>query len=119
MNRALLAASSLAASVMLAVGSFAAPTPADAPAVPSLSSLISRTAPAAERGSTFGVSQSAGSLARILAPMWAGWSFGHLSWSTPLATGAAVMLLAGASTAAAAHTSKPNPIAGVRGGHRG
>jgi len=42
MNRALLAASSLAASVMLAVGSFAASTPADAPAVPSLSSLMQK-----------------------------------------------------------------------------
>lgn len=42
MNRALLAASSLAASVMLAVGSYAASPPADAPAVPSLSSLMQK-----------------------------------------------------------------------------
>jgi hypothetical protein len=42
MNRAFLAASSLAASVMLAVGSFAASPPGDAPAVPSLSSLMQK-----------------------------------------------------------------------------
>jgi DHA1 family tetracycline resistance protein-like MFS transporter len=60
---------------------------------PSLSSLISRAAPAAERGGTLGVSQSAGSLARILGPAWAGWSFQHLSKGAPFATGAAVMAL--------------------------
>jgi multidrug resistance protein len=61
---------------------------------PALSSLISRVARADERGSTLGVSQSASSVARILAPLWAGWSFQHIGMSIPFATGALIMAIA-------------------------
>jgi DHA1 family tetracycline resistance protein-like MFS transporter len=61
---------------------------------PALSSLISRAAHADERGSTLGVSQSASSVARIFAPLWAGWSFQHIGLSVPFATGALIMAVA-------------------------
>jgi len=60
---------------------------------PSISSLVSRASVATQRGSTMGVTQSAGSLARILAPMWAGWSFEHIAFGAPFLTGAAVMAI--------------------------
>ncbi len=63
---------------------------------PSLSTLLSKVSDPAERGQTLGLGQSASSLGRILAPIWAGWSFQHVAYSAPFATGAAVMLVAAA-----------------------
>jgi DHA1 family tetracycline resistance protein-like MFS transporter len=42
---------------------------------PTLSSLISKLTEASEQGGVLGVSQSVGSLARILGPLWGGWLF--------------------------------------------
>ncbi len=54
---------------------------------PSLSSLASRGAPEALRGSTMGVFHSAGSLARVLGPPAAGWLFDHWGASSPFFLG--------------------------------
>jgi multidrug resistance protein len=63
---------------------------------PSLNSLLSKLAPADRRGEVFGVTQSLGSLARVLGPAWGGWSFGHLGMSAPYVTAAMLMLFASA-----------------------
>jgi len=61
---------------------------------PSLASLISQAAPAEERGTTLGISQSAASLARILGPALAGLGFAAFGRNGPFVAGALVMLLA-------------------------
>jgi MFS transporter, DHA1 family, tetracycline resistance protein len=63
---------------------------------PSLLSAISQLADARDQGSTLGVSQSLGSLARIIGPLWGGWVFDQFGIGFPFFTSAAVMLLAGA-----------------------
>ena len=60
---------------------------------PSLTSLISKEAGADERGGVMGVSQSAGSLARIIGPAVAGPLFSAYGRDAPYYTGAAVMVL--------------------------
>jgi len=55
---------------------------------PSLSSLVSRAASAEDQGATLGVYQSAGSLARILGPIFAGLLFDHLGPPMPFQTAA-------------------------------
>ncbi len=62
---------------------------------PSLNGLISRMAPPNRRGEVFGVTQSLSSLARVLGPLWGGWSFGHLGMSAPYVTAGMTMLFAG------------------------
>ncbi len=66
---------------------------------PSLNGLLSRLAPADRRGEVFGVTQSLGSLARVVGPAWGGWSFGHLGMSAPYVTAAMLMLIAGVMVA--------------------
>ncbi|GIV16395.1 MAG: tetracycline resistance MFS efflux pump [Armatimonadota bacterium] len=66
---------------------------------PSLNGLLSRLAPADRRGEVFGVTQSLGSLARVVGPAWGGWSFGHLGMSAPYMTAAMLMLVAAAMVA--------------------
>jgi MFS family permease len=61
---------------------------------PSMLSAISQLAHPADRGSTLGVSQSLGSLARILGPAWGGWAFDHFGIRTPFFTAAALMIVA-------------------------
>jgi MFS transporter, DHA1 family, tetracycline resistance protein len=61
---------------------------------PSLLSAISRLADPRDQGSTLGVSQSLGSLARIIGPMWGGWVFDELGIRFPFYTAAALMLVA-------------------------
>lgn len=60
---------------------------------PSLSSLISKAAPADAQGATLGVSQSASSLARIVGPAIAGASFQGLGRDAPYILGAVLMVL--------------------------
>ena len=78
---------------------------------PVLSSLISKASGGRSHGGVLGVSQSVGSLARILGPLWGGVMFDYGGPSTPYWTTAALMLVAtyvglslphGASTTAAA-----------------
>jgi MFS family permease len=66
---------------------------------PSLNGLLSKLAPADRRGEVFGVTQSLGSLARVVGPAWGGWSFGHLGMSAPYVTAAMLMLIASAIVA--------------------
>lgn len=61
---------------------------------PSLSSLASRGARPDRRGATMGVYQSAGSLARVLGPPVAGWSYDVLGIHTPFLTAAGLTTLA-------------------------
>ena len=61
---------------------------------PSLLSAISRLADPRDQGSTLGVSQSLGSLARIIGPLWGGWVFDRLGIRYPFYTAAALMLVA-------------------------
>lgn len=61
---------------------------------PSLSSLISRTAPATAQGSVFGANQSMGSLARIFGPLSAGWFADSLTRAAPMYVAAAGTLVA-------------------------
>ncbi|MCS6948890.1 MAG: MFS transporter [Armatimonadota bacterium] len=66
---------------------------------PSLNSLLSKWAPADRRGEVFGVTQSLGSLARVVGPAWGGWSFGHIGMSAPYVSAAMLILLASAMVA--------------------
>jgi MFS transporter, DHA1 family, tetracycline resistance protein len=61
---------------------------------PSMLSAISQLADARDQGSTLGVSQSLGSLARIIGPLWGGWVFDQFGIGFPFFTAAGVMLLA-------------------------
>jgi len=66
---------------------------------PSLDGLLSRLAPADRRGEVFSVTQSLGSLARVVGPLGGGWSFGSLGMSAPYVTATVLMLTAGAMVA--------------------
>jgi MFS family permease len=61
---------------------------------PSLSSLVSKGAPTARRGSVMGIYQSAGSLSRVIGPPIAGLLFDQVDPSTPLLVSSAIMGLA-------------------------
>lgn len=61
---------------------------------PVLSSLISKMGPGKERGEVLGVSQSLGSLARILGPVWGGLMFDYAGPAGPYVTTATLMLVA-------------------------
>jgi DHA1 family tetracycline resistance protein-like MFS transporter len=58
---------------------------------PALNSLISRRAGSAEQGEVMGVTQSAGSLARVLGPIVAGSLFGALGRGSPFLWGATLI----------------------------
>ena len=61
---------------------------------PSLLSSISQLADNRDQGSTLGVSQSLGSLARIIGPMWGGWVFDQFGIGFPFYTSAGLMFVA-------------------------
>lgn len=61
---------------------------------PSLSSLVSKGAPASRRGSVMGIFQSAGSLSRVIGPPMAGLLFDQIGPAVPLLVSAAIMGLA-------------------------
>jgi len=75
--------------------------------IPSLSSLISRGVGPSEQGGIMGVNQSLGSLARVLGPLWGGFTFGALSPSSPYWT--AALLMAGAALLARYLLRETNP----------
>lgn len=60
---------------------------------PTVLSLISEVASAAEQGITLGVNQSMSSFARMLGPLWGGFAFEYLGYSFPFLTGAAFTFL--------------------------
>jgi MFS transporter, DHA1 family, tetracycline resistance protein len=61
---------------------------------PALNSLISRRADSGEQGQVLGVTQSVGSLARVLGPPFAGYLFAGLGHGSPFLGGAAITALA-------------------------
>jgi MFS family permease len=61
---------------------------------PALNSLISRRAGASEQGQVLGVTQSVGSLARVIGPPLAGYLFADLSHGSPFFGGAVIVALA-------------------------
>ncbi len=88
---------------------------------PVLSSLISKSSSAHEQGGVLGISQSAGSLARILGPLWGGLVFDFAGPTGPYVSTAIVMLaafavaLSYAQHAHAAAQSSPELTPTVRG----
>ena len=73
---------------------------------PVLSSLISKSGGSHERGGVLGVSQSLGSLARILGPMWGGVLFEYVGSAGPYVSTAALMV-----AAAIVAYALPQPVA--------
>ena len=59
---------------------------------PCVTAILSRVIDARERGVYMGVQQSFGGVARVLAPLWAGWAFDHLGVGVPFWTGAVLVL---------------------------
>ena len=60
---------------------------------PTVLSLISGTASDAEQGITLGLNQSLASFARVLGPLWGGFTFEYLGYSFPFLTGGAFALM--------------------------
>jgi MFS family permease len=58
-----------------------------------LLSLISKVAPEKEQGIVLSVNQSFSAFARVLGPLWGGFSFQYLGYKFPFFTGAACTLL--------------------------
>jgi MFS transporter, DHA1 family, tetracycline resistance protein len=61
---------------------------------PSISSLISQAASAEDQGGILGVAQSLASLARILGPVWGGFTFDAFGFQYPYLTGSLFMAVA-------------------------
>jgi multidrug resistance protein len=61
---------------------------------PSISSLISQSASTEDQGSILGVAQSLASLARILGPIWGGFTFDGFGFQYPYLTGGLFMTVA-------------------------
>jgi MFS family permease len=59
---------------------------------PCVTSMLSRVIPSRERGLYMGVQQTFGGLARVLIPLWAGFSYDHFGRAVPLYTSAALVL---------------------------
>jgi len=59
---------------------------------PCVTSLISRVIPAAERGLYMGVQQAYGGIARVIIPLWAGFSYDHFGKNVPFITSAILVL---------------------------
>ncbi|MDP3150120.1 MAG: MFS transporter [Ignavibacteria bacterium] len=60
---------------------------------PTLLSLVSKVAPENEQGIVLGVNQSFSSFARMLGPLWGGFSYQYLGYQIPFLTGAFFVLL--------------------------
>lgn len=59
---------------------------------PCVTALLSRVISARERGLYMGVQQTFGGVARVIAPLWAGFAYDHLGTGIPFYTSAAVVL---------------------------
>lgn len=60
---------------------------------PTILSLISRYSPDKEQGAILGLNQSVSSFARVLGPLWGGFSYDFLGYEAPFLTGAFFTLL--------------------------
>jgi hypothetical protein len=54
--------------------------------------MLSRVISSRERGLYMGVQQTFGGLARVIVPLWAGFSYDHFGKAVPLFTSAALVL---------------------------
>jgi multidrug resistance protein len=61
--------------------------------IPTILSLISKVTPDHEQGSVLGVNQSFSALARVLGPLWGGFSFEYFGYAFPFFTGAFFILI--------------------------
>lgn len=77
--------------------------------MPSLSALVSHTAPVERQGETLGAYQATSSLARVLGPMAGQLALGHLGLGAPALTAAACAVAAAAIAAALPSTGSPRP----------
>ena len=59
---------------------------------PCVTSMLSRVISSRERGLYMGVQQTFGGLARVIVPLWAGFSYDHFGRSIPMFTSAALVL---------------------------
>jgi multidrug resistance protein len=59
---------------------------------PCITALLSRVIQRHERGLYMGVQQTFGGVARVLGPLWAGWSYDHLGMGVPFWTAAVVVM---------------------------
>jgi MFS family permease len=59
---------------------------------PCVTSMLSRVISSRERGLYMGVQQTFGGLARVIVPLWAGFSYDHFGRTVPLFTSAALVL---------------------------
>lgn len=59
---------------------------------PCVTAILSRLIPPFERGVYMGVQQSFGGMARVVAPLYAGWAFDHLGAGVPFWTGAVLVV---------------------------
>ena len=80
---------------------------------PSMLSVISQLSDPADQGSMLGVSQSLGSLARIVGPLWGGFVFDRFGHAAPFASAAVVMSIACALSLAAFRGYRPAHRAGA------
>ncbi|MCF8241220.1 MAG: MFS transporter [Melioribacteraceae bacterium] len=60
---------------------------------PTILSMISKYAPDKEQGAILGLNQSFASFARVLGPLWGGFSYDFLGYQAPFLTGAAFTLI--------------------------
>jgi MFS family permease len=60
---------------------------------PLLPSMISKYSPENQQGSILGVSQSFSAFARVLGPLWGGFSYDYLGYQFPFLTGASLTLV--------------------------
>jgi MFS family permease len=60
---------------------------------PCVTGLLSQIVPSHERGLYMGVQQTFGGMARVLAPLSAGWAFDHLGHGVPFLTGGVIVML--------------------------
>jgi MFS family permease len=59
---------------------------------PCVTSMLSRVISSRERGLYMGVQQTFGGLARVVVPLWAGFSYDHFGRSVPMFTSAALVV---------------------------
>jgi multidrug resistance protein len=79
---------------------------------PSMLSAISQLGDPRDQGSTLGLSQSLGSLARIVGPMWGGWVFDTFGMRVPFFSACVMMLLAWVISLVVFSRPIPRPAAG-------
>ncbi|HTQ79266.1 MAG TPA: MFS transporter, partial [Thermoanaerobaculia bacterium] len=59
---------------------------------PATTALVSRRSSRAETGQVLGVQQAFGGVCKVIAPLWAGWTFGHLGIRSPFWISALLMI---------------------------